>query len=214
DGRKFGICPLPGDRTYVFCPVPLGKWDDIRAHHLDEWIESHAPLGGEVVALLRAVPDFARASYDELREVRADRWAEGPVLIIGDAAHAMTPHIGQGANAAMMDALVCMRIVAEELRTGGSFERAGKRYEAVRRRFVGRVQTSARQMGAMARWSSPTGRWGRDKLVALGARFPGLQRGSLLLAAGYNPHPDEERCLAPVTRAEFSSSRTSSQGSS
>lgn len=150
-----------------------------------------------MVALLRAVPDYALASYDELGEVELDRWADGPVLVIGDAAHAMTPHIGQGANSAMVDALVAMRLVADELEHGGSVETAGRRYDKARRRFVGKLQSTARQMGSVAAKSGAVSRWLRDSMLAVGARFPGLQKSSLMLAAGYNPDPDEERCLAP-----------------
>ena len=42
--------------------------------------------------------------YDELQDVRVESWHEGPVFLIGDAAHAMTPNLGQGANSAMVDA--------------------------------------------------------------------------------------------------------------
>jgi 2-polyprenyl-6-methoxyphenol hydroxylase-like FAD-dependent oxidoreductase len=58
DGRRFGICPLREHRTYIFCSVPLGVWDDIRNNRLAEWIESWSPFGSEVTSLKRAVPDW------------------------------------------------------------------------------------------------------------------------------------------------------------
>src|SRR5262245_34804914 len=38
DARRLGIFPLPGNRTYVFCSVPIGEWDAMREHRLNAWI--------------------------------------------------------------------------------------------------------------------------------------------------------------------------------
>jgi 2-polyprenyl-6-methoxyphenol hydroxylase-like FAD-dependent oxidoreductase len=187
DGRRFGICPMTRERTYVFCSVALGRWDEIRASGLGDWIESWRPFGAEVVDLLRAVPDWERVSYDELYELHLDRWVAPPVFVVGDAAHAMTPNLGQGANSAMVDALVVVRLLAEARDRGEAIEQAGAHYESVRKRFVTRVQTAARQMGAAAALVSPVARALRDAaLSGLGHLRP-LMRRSALLGAGYNP---------------------------
>ncbi len=190
DGRRFGICPMTRDRTYIFCSVALGRWDGIRAGGLGDWIESWRPFGAEVVELLRAVPDWERVSYDELHELHLDRWVAPPVFVIGDAAHAMTPNLGQGANSAMVDALVVVRLLAEARDRGQTLEQAGARYESIRKRFVTRVQTAARQMGAVAAFVSPVARALRNAALAGLSRVGPLMRRSALLGAGYNPEED------------------------
>ncbi len=40
DGRLFGIDPLPGEKTYLYCSVPFGQWQDILRAGLEEWIET------------------------------------------------------------------------------------------------------------------------------------------------------------------------------
>jgi 2-polyprenyl-6-methoxyphenol hydroxylase-like FAD-dependent oxidoreductase len=187
DGRRFGICPMTRGRTYIFCSVAPGRWDEIRAGGLGEWIDSWRPFGGEVVELLLAVPDWERASYDELHELHLDRWVAPPVFVIGDAAHAMTPNLGQGANCAMVDALVAVRLLAEARDGGDTIEHAGARYESIRKRFVTRVQTAARQMGAAAAFASPAARTLRNTLLSAMSRVGPLMRRSALLGAGYNP---------------------------
>ena len=56
-------------------------------------------------------------------------WYRGRVLLIGDAAHATTPHLGQGAGMAIEDAIV----LSEELTAGGDLEQQLQRFMA--RRF-------------------------------------------------------------------------------
>ncbi|WP_158889671.1 FAD-dependent oxidoreductase [Amycolatopsis anabasis] len=60
--------------------------------------------------VLAELPEAPR--YDRYEVVRLTRWSAGRVAIVGDAAHAMPPTIGQGAGTAMMNALNLARIVA------------------------------------------------------------------------------------------------------
>ncbi|HUQ24454.1 MAG TPA: NAD(P)/FAD-dependent oxidoreductase [Burkholderiales bacterium] len=53
--------------------------------------------------LIERIGDVAR--YDRFEYIRLKRWSAGKVAVIGDAAHAIPPNIGQGAGCAMMNAL-------------------------------------------------------------------------------------------------------------
>src|SRR5919205_954572 len=53
--------------------------------------------------LIERIGDIAR--YDRFEYIRLKRWSAGRVAVIGDAAHAIPPNIGQGAGCAMMNAL-------------------------------------------------------------------------------------------------------------
>jgi 2-polyprenyl-6-methoxyphenol hydroxylase-like FAD-dependent oxidoreductase len=158
-----------------------------------------------VVRTLEAVPDWDQVNYAEAREVRARHWYLGAAFLVGDAAHAMLPDLGQGANSAMVDALVLVRLLAR-LRSERPtrlhplpvatfylpappaplppLERVGRSYEALRKPFVTRIQRTARQMGALASWTLPPARWARDALLRFTTRLPPLRRRMLALAAG------------------------------
>ncbi|MFK0243453.1 FAD-dependent oxidoreductase [Amycolatopsis azurea] len=69
------------------------------------WCESF-PVLRQVLAALPAAP-----RYDRYEVVRAREWSRGKVAIVGDAAHAMPPTIGQGAGSAMMNAINLARTV-------------------------------------------------------------------------------------------------------
>jgi 2-polyprenyl-6-methoxyphenol hydroxylase-like FAD-dependent oxidoreductase len=184
DGRRFGICPLPGEQTYVFCSVPVGGWRKIQKSQLEFWLESWHIFGPQVMDLIAAV-DWSQANYSEVHEIDLRRWWKLPVFVVGDAAHAMTPFMGQGANSAMVDALVLMELLAPALRAGTNLNRVGRAYQSLRRPFVRRLQTTSRRLGLIGSWSSAPARHARDALMLL-ANSVGTSRRMLLLGAGYN----------------------------
>jgi len=77
-------------------------------------------------------------------------WSHGRTIIIGDAAHPMTPFLGQGANSAMIDAFVLGNLLADE-----SPEAAFTLFEQRRKRAVERNVKSAR---SLARWMTTRNR--------------------------------------------------------
>jgi 2-polyprenyl-6-methoxyphenol hydroxylase-like FAD-dependent oxidoreductase len=64
-----------------------------------EWTRSFPQLGA-LIARLRG-----DARYDRFEVIRLKRWSAGKVALIGDAAHALPPNLGQGGGFAMMNAL-------------------------------------------------------------------------------------------------------------
>lgn len=75
-----------------------------------------------------------------------ENWTQGPVTLLGDAAHPMLQYMAQGACMAMEDA-VCLAVTADE--TDGDFAAAFQRYQALRLVRTARVQLSAVMLGHM-----------------------------------------------------------------
>jgi len=71
-------------------------------------------------------------------------WSDGPVTLLGDAAHAMLPFLAQGAAMAIEDAAVLAACMARESHDPAA---ALRRYEHARRRRTSRVQRAARSNG-------------------------------------------------------------------
>ncbi len=72
------------------------------------------------------------------------RWTSGRLTLLGDAAHPMLPHVGQGANQAIEDAVALATLLARS----DSATRALELYERVRRPHAARVQQWSRANGA------------------------------------------------------------------
>jgi 2-polyprenyl-6-methoxyphenol hydroxylase-like FAD-dependent oxidoreductase len=91
------------------------------------------------------------------------RWGDSRVTLLGDAAHPMLPHAGQGAAQALEDAVALGRV----LQSAKDPVAALRRYESVRsprtRRIIGIASRAAR----MASIENPVGCWLRNRMIAL-----------------------------------------------
>jgi FAD-dependent urate hydroxylase len=114
-------------------------------------------------------------------------WHRGPMIVIGDAAHAPSPTSGQGASMAAEDAVV----LAKSLRDLPDIPRAFAAYERLRRRRVERIVAQGARTGS-AKTQGPVGRVVRDLLLPLVFRFLVTDRS---LAWMYDHHVDWD---APV----------------
>jgi salicylate hydroxylase len=119
--------------------------------------------------LLDAVGSFDELLVNEVVRVRCARWHDGRRVLLGDAAHAMAPTAGQGANSALVDAAV----LVAELAAAGSVEDGLARYDARRRPAVGAVQTRADRLTRLAHLRSLPARRLRDAVLGVVGRRPG-----------------------------------------
>lgn len=88
-------------------------------------------------------------------------WFNECQVLIGDAAHAMAPNLGQGANSALVDAAVLL----DELRRASDLRSAFASYQARRREAVAQVARMSARLGALAEVTNPIGRLLRDRVL-------------------------------------------------
>jgi 2-polyprenyl-6-methoxyphenol hydroxylase-like FAD-dependent oxidoreductase len=136
-------------------PAPAGV--DVRSL-LDGYLGAfHPPFR----ALVAATVD-ADLRMDELVDrPPLSRWGEGAVTLLGDAAHPMLPHAGQGAAQALEDAVALGRV----LQTQGFVEPALRRYEQVRIPRTRAISQLARRNARMGSLGNPLSCWLRDLAV-------------------------------------------------
>lgn len=107
-------------------------------------------------------PDHMR--LDELFARRPlDRWGAGPVTLLGDAAHPMLPHTGQGAAQALEDAVSLGRV----MKSGGDHLAALRRYEQVRSRHTRRVVIMGPRIAAITTTRNPVIGFLRDTAIRM-----------------------------------------------
>jgi 2-heptyl-3-hydroxy-4(1H)-quinolone synthase len=143
-GLRFGIAPIGNDQLYCFAVAnaPRGEADPIEGR-LDRLRARFAEFGGQVPEILAALDRSEQLIHNDLEEVPAGPWYKGRVVLIGDAAHAMTPNMGQGAAMALEDSAV----LAEVLTQDGELENQLAQWVARREPRVRWVQNQSRRIG-------------------------------------------------------------------
>jgi 2-polyprenyl-6-methoxyphenol hydroxylase-like FAD-dependent oxidoreductase len=105
DRRRVLYCPNNADEIYVILTCDA---DDARAWRIpidiDAWLRSFPGLE-DILRRTVAEADWSDARWARFETLRLRRWSAGNVAVLGDAAHAMPPYLGQGAGHAMMNAL-------------------------------------------------------------------------------------------------------------
>ena len=155
--KMIGLLPVgtrPGDdtpRLSFFWSLPIADFDAWRARGLPAWRDEVAHLWPEVDACLADTVDpdqLARASY---RDVTLRQWHRDRLVVLGDAAHGMSPQLGQGVNMALMDALA----LRDALRGQDDVPAALGAYQRERQAHVGVYQF-------WSRWLTPIFQSDRD----------------------------------------------------
>jgi salicylate hydroxylase/6-hydroxynicotinate 3-monooxygenase len=119
---------------------------------VNELRAAYAGFHPDVRTVLEACPDCHKWAILE-REPLA-HWSRGRVVLLGDAAHPMTPYMAQGGATAIEDAAVLARCLAEAGSTG--IEGAFQRYEAHRKRRTCLIQAISSANTWMREGSSDT----------------------------------------------------------
>ena len=172
-GRRFGIVPIGDDGVYWYAvaDAAAGGRDagDPREALQQMFAGWHAP----VAALIGSTAPASVVRADIFDRPPVGRWVDGRAVLMGDAAHPMTPNLGMGGCQAIEDAVV----LADAVGSDASIERALARYQAARvPRANGFVERS-RRMGQLAHLRSAPLRWLRD--AAIGVVPPRLAARSL-----------------------------------
>ncbi|MGE3345146.1 MAG: FAD-dependent monooxygenase [Vicinamibacterales bacterium] len=149
-GERFGMVEIGHDEIYWFAvanAAPGGTDRDVQQELLARFGGWHAPIADVV----RATPVDRIIRTDISDRDPVSVWHDGPVVLLGDAAHPMTPNLGQGACQAIEDAAV----LAEALAGSDTVAAAIRAYEERRVRRANAVVRAARSLGAVAQWSQP-----------------------------------------------------------
>ncbi|WP_377272417.1 FAD-dependent monooxygenase [Peterkaempfera sp. SMS 1(5)a] len=183
-GLLWGTVPLLDGRVYCYATAraaPGGRATDERAelrrlfgswHHPVPALIEAMPAGGVLRTDIRSMPVPLPAHH------------RGRVALLGDAAHAMTPNLGQGGCQAVEDAVVLARLAGP----GGDIEAALAVYTAERLPRTTEVVRRSEQIARLTAWRSRPAVALRDATVAaLGRLAPQLALRSLDGIADWRP---------------------------
>jgi 2-polyprenyl-6-methoxyphenol hydroxylase-like FAD-dependent oxidoreductase len=185
-GRRFGAFPIQGDRVYWFATsnAPEGEIDSgsgpqsLLLSLFEGW---HEPIE----ALIRAADDSTILRNDIYDSDPLSEWGRGRVTLLGDAAHPMTPNLGQGACQAIEDALELAACLAGKTNVEAGLEK----YEKRRIARTGPIVLASRRLGLIAQIEEPLLCRVRDAVLEFtpsSVTYLGLAR-----VIGYEGHLDD-----------------------
>ncbi|RKH33331.1 FAD-dependent monooxygenase [Corallococcus sicarius] len=163
-GARFGIVPIGHGEVYWYATLnaPMGT-EDAPGQTLAVLRERFAGWHAPIADLLAATPPERVLRTDIHDRPPLARWSRGRVTLLGDAAHPMTPNLGQGGCQAIEDAVV----LSECLAAPGPVEDALRAYEARRVTRANQMVVRSRQVGRMGQWENPAARFVRDAMFRL-----------------------------------------------
>ncbi|WP_370333509.1 FAD-dependent oxidoreductase [Mycolicibacterium hippocampi] len=125
-GAEVGHVPLGPDHTYWFATerLPQGFAAPGGDHaYLAQKLASWADPIPRLIASTDAADLLRNDLFDR---VQPERWARGAAVLVGDAAHPMRPHLGQGGCQALEDAAILARFITLSADLPTAFDRFGR----------------------------------------------------------------------------------------
>jgi len=170
-----GLLPMGGGRCSLFWGLHERDQPALFAGGVSAWREKVVRLLPEAAAMFERIENFADVKFVRYQHVWMSRWNVGRAVFIGDAAHAMSPHLGQGVNLALVDAQhLCKAIDA-----AADPARAAEQYDRQRRGQVRAYAAVTFGLAPFFQSGSALLGLGRDLVLPVLPKI-GLARGKML----------------------------------
>ncbi len=125
----------------LFWSLRCDALDEWRSRGLEAWKKEVVALCPAAEPVLDRIVDPSEVLFASYTDVVMSRWSARDVVVLGDAAHATSPQLGQGANLALWDAMVLADALASE---DTDLARALDRYCRARRGHLAYYQLATR----------------------------------------------------------------------
>lgn len=177
---RLGVVPCSRDLLYLYL---MGPERDARARALPVDKAFWAGRFPQVADIINRIPDDA-GRHDELHLATVKHWAAGRCAIIGDAAHAQPPNLGQGAGMAISNASALGAVLDRE----HSVPEALQLWERERRPLSEAVQMWSHRYGIVCRGPMARLGWPRTLIFRTLAKVGfTARRWGYLWRGGYYP---------------------------
>lgn len=185
--RMYGVLPTgrgpADDRPLVSLYWSLTLDDHARwqADGLDAWKAEVRSFDPRIEPVLAQITDPTQVLLARYRDVRMKRWHGDRIVFLGDAAHATSPQLGNGANLALVDAWT----LAEALAAGPDLATALPAYTRARKPHLGHYQRMSRLLTPLFQSRSRLLGGLRDAFMPLADRLGPFHRIMVKTMAGH-----------------------------
>jgi 2-polyprenyl-6-methoxyphenol hydroxylase-like FAD-dependent oxidoreductase len=156
-GKRFGFVKISDEKVYWYALTNSKKVKIDEVNLTEMFKEFH----NDVLNIVSATSKGQVIVSDIIDLKPIDKWQSENVCLIGDAAHATTPNLGQGACQAIEDAYV----IGKLLDNGIELENTFKEYENLRRKKAHTIVNTSWTVGKMAHIENGFGIWLRNTIM-------------------------------------------------
>ncbi|MEW6684415.1 MAG: NAD(P)/FAD-dependent oxidoreductase [Nitrospirota bacterium] len=191
DGRYYvgrreilGVFPLGAERIYAFYLWPVRRRPELEHRGLPALKGVLTAIDPDLKRPLEALTSWDQVGWMPCLKVVPRRWVGHGAALLGDAAHALNPHVAQGRNQALEDA-VTLDAVLDSCFASGNFSRqALSLYERIRRPQAAALQRLGDEMAFFWNTGNPIVASIRDRVFSTLGRNEYLRTKMLSLVAG------------------------------
>jgi 2-polyprenyl-6-methoxyphenol hydroxylase-like FAD-dependent oxidoreductase len=176
----FGLLPLGDGLVTMYWGLPLAQYKEVESRGLDKLKEEILAFSPEAEEVLNLLVDWSQLLLTSYRHVYMPRWYDPWTLFIGDACHAMSPHLGQGINLAMVDAWR----LAECLRNAPNPHSAFQTFRQTQRAYIRYYALVTYLLSPFFQSDWPILGLGRDLGLPILPWIPWVKRQMLLTVTG------------------------------
>lgn len=149
---RVGIAPLQGDKIYWYACINAPQRDEMMRRMTPEKLARHFEKVHSPVEVVLASTAPEQLIWNDIADLKPlKHFVYNRIVLLGDAAHATTPNMGQGACQAIEDAVVLAQCLQQE----PEMTLALKKYEKRRQARTAKVIQMSRTLGEVAHWRNP-----------------------------------------------------------
>lgn len=150
-GKRFGIVPLAKNKIYWFACTNAPRESEMFKNFKVRDLQDHFKNFHESVRSILKETKNEQLIWSDIIDLKPlQRFVFQNALLIGDAGHATTPNLGQGACQAIEDAVVLAQELEKEMNVGLAF----KNFERRRMDRVHYITNTSARIGQVAQWQN------------------------------------------------------------
>ncbi|MBK8392003.1 MAG: FAD-dependent monooxygenase [Saprospiraceae bacterium] len=153
-GKRFGFVKISAKKVYWYALANSKNLEPSTVNLIEFFSEFHS----DILNIISATKKEQIVVSDIIDLKPIDKWQDENVCLIGDAAHATTPNLGQGACQAIEDAYVLGKLLDSGLEIQNTFAE----YENLRRKKAHTIVNTSWTVGKMAHIENKFGIWLRN----------------------------------------------------
>jgi len=178
--QLFGLMPMGDGLCTMYWGLPERDYPALHKRGLMALKQEILSFAPESEPVLELITEMQQLHYTSYRHVWMPRWFDRTTLFLGDAAHSMSPHLGQGMNLALVDAYRFSGCLRESSTPHAAFYAFRHKQRAYLRYYA--LLTFALSPFFQSDW--PILAWGRDLALPLLPKIPYVKRQMLMTVTG------------------------------